>query len=304
MAETPSAIPSRPPPLYRCIGAGVLAGLASLVPGVSAGTMILAAGVYPALVAAVAEMSAGRFRRSSLRLLAVVVLSAVAAIVFVAGAARDAVLAWPSQFLALFLGLTLGGAPMLWRMTEQRRPRFWVAVAAGISLVVIPVLIVGPAGAGAGGLEASRPAFFGAGAIAAFTMVLPGVSGATLLVMIGMYLPYLDAMDRLRTALGAGGMDGGALWSAVSYVLPFVLGSVLGIVVAARLVRYLLRRFPQWTVGALLGLLLGATAGLWPFQTAAGELFTPTVTQAASCLVALGVGALLTTLLGRKRTPG
>lgn len=303
MAGTPSSIPLEPPPLYRVVVAGVLAGLASLVPGVSAGTMVLAAGIYPAVIAAIAEVSTGRIRRQALWLLGVVFGSAALAVILVAGVARDAVVAYPSVFLALFLGLTLGGTPMLWRLTEHRRGRFWVAAALGIGLVLVPVLIAGPAGTGVGRVGAGGLVFFAAGALSSFTMALPGVSGATTLVMIGMYVPYLDAVDRLKTALNLGAASGAALADAAGAVLPFLVGSVLGVIIASLLMRYLLQHFPEMTTGALLGLLLGATAALWPFQTAAGEVFTPTAAQAGVCLLAFLGGAMLTIVLGRRRSP-
>lgn len=284
--------------LARCAAAGVLAGLASLVPGVSGGTMILAAGVYPQLIAAVAEVSSGRLRRTSVGPLAVTVASALAAVFLVAGAARDAFTARPGPFFALFLGLTLGGAPLLWRMAGPKRIAFGGAALGGALAVALPILIAGPAGPAAAALEASAPAFFGAGAVAAFAMLLPGVSGSTLLLLMGMYLPFLNAVDRVTAALVLRPWDPGGVATAAVGVIPFLLGIALGIAVAARLVRYFLAACRQPTLGALFGLLLGATAGLWPFQTVSGIRFDPTGAEIATASFALVGGFCLTALLG------
>lgn len=56
-------------------------GLANLVPGISGGTMLLAAGVYPQFIQAIAEVTTLKFRRSSLIVLASVVAAAGLAIV-------------------------------------------------------------------------------------------------------------------------------------------------------------------------------------------------------------------------------
>ena len=70
---------------------GTLMGLANLVPGISGGTMLLAAGVYPAFIAAIAEVTTFRFRTRSVILLAAVVASAALAILLLAGSVKDLV---------------------------------------------------------------------------------------------------------------------------------------------------------------------------------------------------------------------
>lgn len=70
---------------------GVLMGLANLVPGISGGTMLLAAGVYPQFIRGVAEISTFRFRLRSMVLVACVVAGPAIAIVALAGIVRDLV---------------------------------------------------------------------------------------------------------------------------------------------------------------------------------------------------------------------
>lgn len=281
--------------------AGILAGLASLVPGVSAGTMILAAGVYPELVGAVAEITSLRFRPGPLARLAVTAGFALLAVFGVAGAARDAFTAWPVVFFALFLGLTLGGAPLLWRMASGPGRAFGAGSAAGALAVVLPILLTSGAREEVSALAASSPALFGAGTIAAFAMVLPGISGSTLLLLMGMYLPFLNAVDQVAQAVGVRPWDPSAILAAIAGVLPFLLGIALGIAVAARLVRYFLGAHREATLGVLFGLLMGASVGLWPFQTVSGVYFTPTGTQIAASAAALAGGFLFTAFLGAGR---
>ena len=67
-------------------------GLANLVPGISGGTMLLAAGVYPAFIGAIAEVTTLRFRLRSIVLLGVVACGAVVAILSLAGPTRALVI--------------------------------------------------------------------------------------------------------------------------------------------------------------------------------------------------------------------
>ncbi len=263
--------------------------------------MILAAGVYPELIGAVAELTAGRLHWGSVSRLLVTVGFALVAVFAVAGAARDAFIAWPVAFFALFLGLTLGGAPLLWRMASPPDRTFGAGAVVGALAVVVPILLVTRTEAEASTLAASAPALFGAGAIAAFAMVLPGISGSTLLLLMGMYLPFLNAVDRVAAALGMRGGDPPPLLTAVIGVVPFFFGMVLGIAAAARLVRYFLGAHRQATLGVLFGLLLGASAGLWPFQSVGGAFFIPTGMQVVTAVAALAGGFLMTSFLGSGR---
>ena len=167
--------------------------------------------------------------------------------------------------------------------------------------VVLPLLLTAPSGADSGAFGAGAPALFGAGAVAAFAMVLPGISGSTLLLLMGMYLPFLDAVAGVREALGLRPWSFGAVADSVAGVLPFALGILVGIAVSARLVRYFLGAYRQATLGTLFGLLLGASAGLWPFQTVNGARFAPDGAQIAVAAGALAVGFLFTLFLGSRR---
>ncbi len=69
----------------RGVMGGVMMGLANLVPGISGGTMLLASGVYPRFIQAIAELTTLKFRLRSLLVLGAVVVSAGLAILLLAG---------------------------------------------------------------------------------------------------------------------------------------------------------------------------------------------------------------------------
>ncbi|MEM7560480.1 MAG: DUF368 domain-containing protein, partial [Planctomycetota bacterium] len=57
-----------------------------------------------------------------------------------------------------------------------------------------------------------------------------------------------------------------AMGPAFSVVLPVGLGVLIGIALVGNLLGWLLKNHAKATLGALLGLLIGSAAGLWPFQ--------------------------------------
>ena len=111
------------PPLSRLLPRGLLGGtlmgLANLVPGISGGTMLLAAGVYPGFISAIAELTTLRFRRRSLILLGTVGAAALFAIVALAGPVKDFVVGYRWIAYSLFIGLTLGGVPVVWALVRS-----------------------------------------------------------------------------------------------------------------------------------------------------------------------------------------
>src|SRR5690606_28004548 len=92
---------------------------------------------------------------------------------------------------------------------------------------------------------------------------LPGVSGAYLLLLLGQYVPILESVRRTKDAVA--GADLGAAIAEWRTLLPVAIGVGLGVAVVSNVIRLLLERFPRPTLGALMGLLVGAVVGLWPF---------------------------------------
>jgi len=316
-----------PVPLARAGFGGALMGLANLVPGVSGGTMLLATGLYPQFIAAVAEVTRLRLRPRALVLLATIVLAAAIAVLSLAGPVRDLVVHRRWIMYSLFIGLTLGGVPIVWRLLRPASAGVWAGCVFGIGLMVA-TLFVQPSGAGSG--DAARIAFFLGGLAGASAMILPGVSGGYLLLVLGQYVPILGAVDLFKQALLGGGDGGGPdlalAMRAASILVPVGLGVLAGVLGVSNLLEWLLERFRKPTLGALLGLLLGAVLGLWPFQRSVApemgqvwrgvrvtpatlpqidpedyplERFAPSAGQVAASLMLIAAGFGVTLVIGR-----
>jgi putative membrane protein len=243
---------------------GVLMGLANLVPGISGGTMLLAAGVYPRFIAAVAEVSTLRLRMTSILLLGTVAFAAAAGIVLLAGPIKDLVVAYRWVMYSLFIGLTLGGLPVVWRMARPITPSVYGGAIVGfVAMGLLAILQM--QGADGGAADSSFVMLTVAGLAGASAMILPGVSGGYLLLVLGQYIPILRAVDEIKKAVSARDWSA-AMGPAMEVALPVAIGVIVGIVVVSNLLKLLLARFEKATLGVLVGLLLGAVLGLWPFQ--------------------------------------
>lgn len=239
---------------------GLLMGLANLVPGISGGTMLLAAGVYKEFVEGVANVSTLRLRARELALLAAIVVAAMLAILLFAGPILELVVHHRWVMFSLFIGLTLGGVPLVWAMARPATPRLAAGFVFGFLLMVAVALAGGlDQGAGSGYVMSLV-----AGVAGAAAMILPGISGSYLLLLLGQYIPILDAVDTLKGGLSA--RDMAQIGESLHVVIPVGVGVVLGVVGLSNLLKWLLANKAQLTLGLLLGLLLGSVLGLWPFQ--------------------------------------
>ena len=252
------------PLILRSALGGVLMGLANLVPGISGGTMLLAVGIYPRFIDAVARITRLRFALTPVTLLGVVVVSAMLAIVLLAGSVKDLVVERRWIMYSLFIGLTLGGLPVVWRMVRSfDRPVAFGALGGFVGMAALALAQAQGAGAGASG--SGFVLLFLAGLAGASAMILPGVSGGYLLLVLGAYVPILSGIDAFKAGISTG--DTAAVTqAAIGVVLPVGLGVVFGVAAVSNLLRIALERFEKFTLGVLIGLLLGAVVGLWPFR--------------------------------------
>jgi putative membrane protein len=310
--------------ILRGLIGGVLMGLANLVPGISGGTMLLALGIYPLFIAAIADVTTLKLKLASITVLGSVVVAAAMAILLLAGPVKQLVVDHRWIMYSLFIGLTLGGVPVVWRLARPAVAATWIGVAGGfVGMAVLAVSQQAGSDGGAGG--SGFIMLFFAGLAGAGAMILPGVSGGYVLLVLGQYVPILGAVDRFKDALGAQDLVA-AIDVGLKVLTPVGLGVVIGIVAISNLLKFLLQRYEKVTLGVLLGLLIGAVVGLWPFQEGVApeigslhkgqevteltrseideedyptRFFTPTPGQVGGAIGLVLAGFLLTSLLAR-----
>lgn len=265
---------------------GVAIGAANVIPGVSGGTMALIFGIYERLI-----ILLGTLTKAGLHLVAFdfsgfvdlarrvewgffVALFAGVLIAPVLGAALipELMLRYPEASRSLFFGLILGTLPIPWLRIKHRHIRnvLVAAVAAIVSFVLVgfpPQELANP------GLLA---VFFSA-AVAICAMILPGVSGAFLLLVLGMYEPVLAAVR-----------DG--VWPVI---LVFCAGAAIGLGSFALGLRVLLQRAHDATMAALVGLMAGSLRALWPWLSQDRHIELPGPGDPMTNVVLIGLVGLV-----------
>ncbi len=245
-----AAILAAPARVITTVVGGLLMGIAMLIPGVSGGTMILAVGLYEDFIDAVADVTALRLSVRRIGFLALLGGTAAISIVLLAPAILYLLLWYSAMMFALFIGLTLGGAPLLMRMIGRLRWSVVVSIIAGFGVMVAVAAVRQGAQ-----MPRNTAMDVASGVVGATTMVLPGISGSYMLLVLDQYDRVVGAVADLRHGN----------WAAMRIIIPVGIGAVIGVVGLSNLLKILLHRYEAVTLGFLLGLLLGSVLGLWPF---------------------------------------
>jgi putative membrane protein len=176
---------------------------------------------------------------------------------------------YPVQVRALFFGLIVGSLVIpLRRMRHIGAAELGIMVAAAVAAFLL---------VGLPPREIPAPPLylvFVFAAIAICAMILPGVSGAFLLLVLGIYEATLRALSALD----------------IPYVAVFVAGAAVGLGLFSKLLEWLLEHHHEWTMAALVGLMAGSLRALWPWLTEDRGLLGPP--DAASLSLAAGLALL------------
>ena len=93
------------------------------------------------------------------------------------------------------------------------------------------------------------------GVIASSTMIIPGISGSFVMLLLGVYGKIIAAVAALTSS---------NLMSAVILLLPFGIGVVLGLVFCSKLIKFLLKKYPNITYAAIFGFVVGSIGCVFP----------------------------------------
>jgi len=253
---------------------GLAMGAADAVPGVSGGTIALITGIYERLIRAITSLDptalrhtlslhrrAGRqalwqdLKAMDMPFLVALGLGMVSAVVILARAVQLALSTVPGPTFAFFAGLIGASAILLFDARWFTNPAQFGAAIAGF---VIAFVIAGASTSGL--LPQTLPMVFVAGMFAICGMVLPGISGAFILLLLGQY-EYMTAVlteftDQLGGLALGGGM--GTLVEDGIVIVTFLVGAFTGLFTVAYAVRWALERYRGPTFAFLVALMVGA----------------------------------------------
>lgn len=236
--------------------------LADSVPGVSGGTIAFILGFYDKFInslnSLVSTKSNKEEKLESLKFLIKIgigwAVGMVLAVLFISSVFTTHIY----KISSLFLGFIIFSLPLIFREEKSEivgKYKNIIFAVIGI-LVVAAITYFNPATSGGTGTNLSLDNLnigliayvFVVGAIAICAMILPGISGSTLLLIFGIYAPIMTAVKSVIKFY----------FSYLPIVIVFGLGVITGIVSIIRLLRYLLANHRSKVIYTIIGLMIGS----------------------------------------------
>ncbi|MGN0159782.1 MAG: DUF368 domain-containing protein [Lachnospiraceae bacterium] len=271
-------------------------GIANIIPGVSGGTMAVSMGIYDKLIHSVTHLFS-EFKKS-VRTLIPIVIGMGVGIVGLSFVIKFLFANFPIQTNLLFIGLIVGGLPMIYGKVKGQSIRAQHIVAFLVFFgIVVGMAAIGEVDKAGKVLELNLVnilILFVIGIIAAATMVIPGVSGSMVLMLLGYYNSIIDTITELVKALVS--MDIAGLLHGVGILAPFGIGVVVGIFAIAKLVEFIFAKAPYVAYWAIIGLIVASPFGIVLMNDFSGINVVSIITG----VLALAVGIVIAMVLGRE----
>ena len=236
---------------------GVFIGVANIIPGVSGGTIALSMGVYEKIIGAVNNIK--NDFKGSIKTILPYGIGAVLGIICLSFIIEFCLENYKIPTLFAFIGLIIGGLPAIYKRVkhEKFKPTHLISFILLASLIIVPTIITANLTDTVKVLEfgiVSTITMLAMGLIAAASMVVPGVSGSMMLVMLGYYETILESVNTcVKSALS---FDFGTMFSQFGILVPFGIGVLAGIVIAAKIIEKLLKRYPNATMWGIIALVV------------------------------------------------
>lgn len=231
-------------------------GVADVIPGVSGGTIAFITGIYDELISSIRSVnfellgklfkgSFADFWKSLNGGFLISVLAGIATSLFSLASLMSWLLSvYPVQVWSFFFGLILVSAPMIFREITTWRLSTYFSLISGIVLAYV-ITIMTPAET-----PVNLPFIFICGALAICAMILPGISGAFILLLIGKYQFMIDSLRALNFPV----------------ILVFVAGCAIGLISFSHVLNWLLQKYRPVTLAMLAGFMLGSLNKVWPWK--------------------------------------
>ena len=244
---------------------GMVMGAADAVPGISGGTIALLLGIYEELITTIGNINLSLFKElnngfysfwkklNGSFLLSLIIGIGVSLITFIKLTAylfdKYPILIW-----SFFLGLVLATIFVIYKLVKSWNyiNLIFVITSTFISFYIGSINITAD-------IEVNLAYIFTCGIIAASAMIIPGISGALILVILGLYSTIINAVNNLE----------------YDKIVTFALGAIIGLLSFSKIIKWMFDKNSSLTYSILLGFVIGSLSEVWPWKSELGENILP-----------------------------
>lgn len=225
---------------------GFFMGIANLIPGISGGTLAIVLGIYDKLIDSISNLFS-KFK-DNVKFLLPIFIGLGLSIITMSKVISFALDNWLFPTVLFFIGAIMGGIPMLHSKIKNTKMDFTSYMVFTISFTLIVLLTFAASDSQVSFESLSLISYiklFLVGVVAAATMIVPGVSGAAVLMTLGYYEPIINVVKSLT--------DFSILSHNLAICIPFGIGVLLGIFGIAKLIGFLFKKYEKQTYYGVLG---------------------------------------------------
>lgn len=227
---------------------GLLIGMGAVAPGVSGGALAVIFGIYERITDAIADVFKN-FRENALFFLPIALGGGVGVLAF-SKIMKFLFLHYDIQVKYLFIGLMIGTLPSVLKQANKKgfRNIYILPCVIAFGLTIFSIIVEN------GGMDIIPEVSHGLlqlaayGAIIGIGTIVPGISASFVLMYIGAYQVVLDGIADIDLAV----------------LIPVGIGFAISIVVFAKVISFLFKRFYGYTYYAVLGFVLGSIIAIFP----------------------------------------
>lgn len=249
---------------------GIAMGAADVVPGVSGGTIAFISGIYQELINSINRINLDvikNLKKNGLKttwasingnfLLALICGIGLSVLTF-SKVITHLLETQPILVWSFFFGLVLASIVFIWKEITHWTPKSIISLLIGI-LLSYYITIAEPVHS-----PDSYWFLFLSGFIAIIAMILPGVSGAFILLLMGSYQTVIGTINQLRE--GVTQMNFEILGDALLKLGTIALGAVLGLKLFSRVLTWMFAHHKNTTLALLIGFMIGSLNKIWPWK--------------------------------------
>lgn len=231
---------------------GFFIGIANVIPGVSGGTIAITMGIYERLINAISHFFSNL--KENIKLLISVGIGAGLAVLLMSKLISYSLDNYPIPTTIFFIGLILGGMPMLFKKTKGDYRNIPNSLILLISFVLVLELTF--LGSGNNVVSLDNLDITGyillilVGIIAAATMVIPGISGSFVLMLLGYYKPIIETVSDLTNFNN--------IVHNMLILISVGIGVLIGIILISKIIEFLLKKYETKTYFAIIGIVLAS----------------------------------------------
>ncbi len=235
---------------------GFCMALADSVPGVSGGTIAFLLGFYDKFINSLDDLFRGNMKAKKNALIFLIKLGIGWVIGFLASATILSGLFTTKIYAmsSLFIGFIIAAVPLIVKQELDSFKGKYKNIVFAIFGLLLVVGITLLSGNSLFDVNLAKPDIFTylyilvSASIAITAMVLPGISGSTLLLVFGLYIPIMNAIKELLSFN----------FSVLPVLIVFGIGILFGIVFFVKLLRIGLKKFRSQICYTIIGMMVGS----------------------------------------------